>query len=89
MSELHGDQREVLGRQAHINPWLVPYVLDVDELEPLPVSRTTTAGCNLMASSYWSGFISTDLVTITWDPVCACERQGKYLDPEIQRVPAT
>jgi hypothetical protein len=89
MSELMGINAKCSAGNFHINPWLVPYVLDVDELEPLPsVGRTTgrLAGIDLMASSYWSGYISTDLVTITWDPVCACERQGPHLDPEIQRV---
>jgi hypothetical protein len=89
MSELMGINAKCSAGNFHINPWLVPFVLDVDELEPLPsVGRTTGrfAGIDLMASSYWSGFISTDLVTITWDPVCACERQGPYLDPDIRRV---
>jgi hypothetical protein len=89
MSELMGKNAKCSAGNFHVNPWLVPFVLDVDELEPLPaVGRATGrfAGIDLMASSYWSGFISTDLVTITWDPVCACERQGPYLEAEIQRV---
>ena len=90
MSELMGMNAKCSAGNFHINPWLIPYVLDVDSLEPLPIGGRTTgrlAGIDLMASSYWSGYISTDLVTMTWDPMCACERQGPYLDPDIQRVP--
>jgi hypothetical protein len=73
----------------HLNPWLVPYVLDPDTLEALPASGRVSGrlgGVDLLASSYWSGFISTDLVTLYWDPVCGCGRQGPYLEPEIRRV---
>ena len=89
MSELMGANAKCSRGKFHLNPWLVPYVLDVDSLEPLPSAgrvRGRFAGIDLMASSYWSGFISTDLVTLTWAPRCACEREGPYLEPEIDRV---
>jgi hypothetical protein len=63
--------------------------LDVDSLEPLPSMGQTTgrlAGIDLMASSFWSGYISTDLVTMNWDPTCECQREGPYLEPEIRRL---
>ena len=84
MSELMGKNSKCSAGNFHINPWLIPYVLDVESLEALPSEGTKTgrlAGIDLMASSYWSGYISTDLVTITWDPTCSCERQGPYLAP--------
>ena len=89
MSELMGANVKCSMGKFHLNPWLIPHVLDVDSLEPLPRRGSVTgrlAGIDLLASSYWSGFISTDLVTLTWDPPCACGRQGPYLDPEIRRV---
>lgn len=89
MSELMGMNARCSAGRFHVNPWLVPYVLDVDSLDPLPSEGRVTgrlAGIDLMASSYWSGFISTDLVTMTWDPRCACGREGPYLDAEIRRV---
>ena len=85
MSELMGMNAKCSAGNYHVNPWLIPYVLDVDSLEPLPIGGTTTgrfAAIDLLASSYWSGYISTDLVTMTWDPMCSCERQGPYLDAE-------
>jgi hypothetical protein len=89
MSELMGANSKCAHGNFHLNPWLVPYVLDVDTLEPLPSKGTVTgrfAGIDLSASSYWSGYISTDLVTLHWDPRCDCGREGPYLDPTIRRV---
>lgn len=89
MSELMGKNAKCSVGNFHVNPWLIPYVLDPDSLEALPSEGRVTgrfAGIDLMASSYWSGYISTDLVTLTWDPTCPCERQGPYLSPDIRRV---
>jgi hypothetical protein len=89
MSELMGMNAKCSAGNYHINPWLIPYVLDPDSLDPLPSVGPVTgrlAGIDLMASSYWSGYISTDLVTMIWDPKCACDREGPYLDPDIRRV---
>jgi hypothetical protein len=89
MSELMGSNAKCSAGRFHLNPWLIPYVLDPETLDALPSRGRATgrlAGIDLMASSYWSGFISTDLVTLTWDPTCECGREGPRLDPEIQRV---
>jgi hypothetical protein len=89
MSELMGSNAKCSAGRFHLNPWLIPYVLDPETLDPLPRSGRVTgrlAGIDLMASSYWSGFISTDLVTLTWDPTCECGREGPRLDPDIRRV---
>jgi hypothetical protein len=89
MSELMGSNAKCSYGKFHLNPWLVPYVLDPDTLEALPsVGRVTgrLAGIDLMASSYWSGYISTDFVTLVWDPRCTCGRHGPYLEPQIRRV---
>lgn len=89
MSELMGANAKCSFDRFHLNPWLVPYVLDPESLEALPSEGRVTgrfAGIDLMASSYWSGFVSTDLVTLAWDDRCDCGREGPYLEPEIGRV---
>jgi hypothetical protein len=89
MSELMGKNARCSRGKFHLNPWLIPFVLDEDSLETLPAHGTSTgrfAGIDLLASSYWSGYISTDRVTITWDPGCACGRNGPYLEHSIERV---
>jgi hypothetical protein len=89
MSELMGINQKCSRGKFHMSPWLVPYVLDTESLDPLPsVGRVTgrLGGIDLMASSFWSGYISTDRVTMNWDPPCECGRQGPYIEPEIGRV---
>jgi hypothetical protein len=89
MSELMGANSRCSHGKYHLNPWLVPYVLDVDSLDPLPSVGTQTgrfAGVDLCASSFWSGYISTDVVTIHWDPKCECGREGPRIDTDIRRV---
>lgn len=89
MSELMGANAKCSAGRFHINPWLIPFVLDPETLEPYPSVASATgrfAGIDLMASSYWSGYISTDLVTLVRDPPCECGRHGPYLEPTIGRV---
>lgn len=89
MSELMGANVKCLNGKFHLNPWLIPYVLDPDTLEALPrqgTQRGRLGGIDLMASSYWSGYLSTDVVTLTWHPDCECGRRGPYLDAEIRRT---
>jgi hypothetical protein len=89
MSELMGANVKCSAGKFHLNPWLIPYVLDVDTLEPLPAEGVVTGrfgGIDLTAGSFWSGYMSTDLVTLTRSPKCACGREGPYLDREIRRV---
>jgi hypothetical protein len=89
MSELMGINVKCSQEKFHMAPWLIPYIVDVESLEPLPSNGRATgrlAGIDLMASSYWSGYMSTDLVTMNWEPTCECRREGPYLEPEIRRV---
>jgi hypothetical protein len=89
MSELMGFNAKCSAGFYHLNPWLIPYVLHPDSLEPLPAEGTQRgrfAGIDLMASSYWSGFVSTDLVTICWGPECVCGRSGPRLAGEMERM---
>jgi len=89
MSELMGINQKCSRGKFHISPWLIPYVLDPESLDPLPSTGTVTGrlgGIDLMASSFWSGYISTDQVTMNWDPQCSCGRHGPYIEPEIGRA---
>lgn len=70
----------------HFPPYLVPYVLDPDTSEPAPRTGTTTgrfAFVDLLAQTYWGGFVTGDQVTVTWDVDCGCGRLGPYLHAEI------
>ena len=71
----------------HVSPYAVPFVLDVDSGAPLPREGTHTgryAAFDLLAGSYWGGFVTGDKVTVTWDG-CACGRKGPHVHPTIGR----
>lgn len=86
LTELLAYMRSCSRGQYHLPPYLVPYVLDPDSSEPAPRSGTVTgrfAFLDLLAETYWGGFVTGDQVTITWDIDCGCGRLGPYLHPEI------
>lgn len=73
----------------HLNPWVVPYVLDPATSEPLPrrgVQTGRAAYFDLLAQTHWGGFISGDLVTLHWNPDCPCARTTPYLLDGITRL---
>lgn len=72
----------------HITPYMIPFMLDPETGEPLPREGTYVgrfAFYDLLAESYWGGFITGDRVTAHWDSDCACGRHGFYVDPDIIR----
>lgn len=72
----------------HSTPLLIPFVLDPATGEPLPRAGVQTgrfAWFDLLAESYWGGFITGDEVTAHWEEDCPCGRHGMYLEPTIQR----
>ncbi len=74
----------------HVNPWIIPYMLDPDTNTPLPRSGTVSgrfAFYDLMPDTRWGGFITGDEVTMTWqDQPCACGRSAPYLHNGITRL---
>lgn len=72
----------------HATPLLVPFVLDPDTGKPLPREGIQTgrmAWFDLLAETYWGGFITGDQVTGHWDDDCPCGRHGFFVEPTIQR----
>jgi len=71
----------------HASPYAIPFVLDAETGAPLPREGTQTgryAFFDLLAGSYWGGFVTGDKVTATWDG-CACGRKGLYFHSPIER----
>jgi len=72
----------------HLPPTTIPFVLDpdTDAVRPREGSQTgRLAFLDLLASTYWGGFVSGDLVTLNWDP-CPCGRTGAHLGSEIGKI---
>ncbi len=74
----------------HVNPWIIPFMLDPDTNLPLPRTGTVTgrfAFYDLMPDTRWGGFITGDEVTLSWEGLpCACGRTAPYLHSRIIRL---
>jgi hypothetical protein len=76
-----------LGRY-HVQPWIIPFVLDPATSEPLPRAGRQTgrfAVHDLINRSHWGGVISGDEVTLDWTTPCPCGRTSVYLEHDIIR----
>jgi hypothetical protein len=88
MSEVQGGNHMCEYRRYHIAPTNIMFLMDPDTGETLPRSGVQTgraAFYDLMASTYWGGFISGDELTVDWDTPCRCGRLSAHIDPRIER----
>jgi hypothetical protein len=87
MSECMGFAPRCEQGSYHFLPFTLPLVLD-DDFAALPREGVQTgrmALFDLLAETYWGGFISGDRVTIHWDHACECGWTGPRIDPDIVR----
>lgn len=87
MSELMAHMKMCDAGRYHLEPWLIAFALDPDSGELHPAQGEVTgraAFFDLMAESYWGGFITGDEVTISWDP-CDCGQTTAHLAAQIER----
>ena len=72
----------------HIQPWVIPYVLEPETNEPLPRSGTQTGRFGVYDfynQSHWGGVITGDEVTVHFDELCPCGRTTLHIDKAIMR----
>lgn len=87
MSECMGQAPRCRAGYYHFFPHTIPILLDADFV-PLPRSGTQTgrmALFDLLAETYWGGFISSDRVTVHWEEDCACGWKGPRVADDITR----
>jgi hypothetical protein len=90
MSEITAMNKLCEHQRYHFEPWIVPFVLDPDDGTPLGGPDRTgehTGRCavfDLVASTYWGGFISGDEVTLSFEP-CHCGRTTPHVARRIER----
>jgi hypothetical protein len=87
MSECMGTAPKCSADYYHFLPYTLPIVLDEDAVA-LPREGVQTgrlALFDLLAQTYWGGFISGDRVTIHWDEDCACGWGGPRVSGDIVR----
>ena len=71
----------------HFFPYTIPFLLDPDG-NVLPRQGVQTGRCavfDLLAETYWGGFVTGDRITIHWDEDCACGWKGPRLERTIVR----
>jgi hypothetical protein len=71
----------------HFFPYTIPLLLDPDG-NVLPRQGVQTgrfAFFDLLAMSYWGGFITGDRITVHWDDDCECGWRGPRLQRDIAR----
>jgi len=74
-------------KNFHILPQTIPFLFDRD-MKLLPREGVQTgrlAIFDLLAETYWGGFISGDQVTIDWEENCGCGWKGPTVGPVISR----
>lgn len=87
MSEVMGMSPRCSQGHFHIMPHTIPLLFDRD-MKLLPREGVQTgryAFFDLMAETYWGGFISGDQLTIHWEEDCACGWKGPRVGPVITR----
>jgi hypothetical protein len=87
MSEVMGMSPRCSAGDFHIMPHTIPLLFDRDmKLLPREGSQTGRYGFfDLLAETYWGGFISGDQLTIHWDEDCSCGWKGPRIAPVITR----
>jgi hypothetical protein len=72
----------------HVQPWIIPFVLDPETSEPLPRVGAQTgraAVYDVLNQDHWGGVISGDEVTVDWSTPCSCGRTSVYFEHDIIR----
>jgi acyl-protein synthetase LuxE len=75
-------------RRYHVQPWVIPFVLDPETSQPLPrigVQTGRAAVYDVLLKSHWGGVISGDEVTIDWDLKCPCGQTSVAFEHDIIR----
>jgi hypothetical protein len=87
MSECMGTAPKCACGRFHFMPYVIPIVVDAEarELPRKGVQTGRLALFDLLAESYWGGFISGDRVIIHWDEDCGCGWKGPYIEDDITR----
>jgi hypothetical protein len=90
MSEVMATHMMCPNGRYHVEPSTVLYLLDPEDGTPLPREGVRTgraAFFDLLADTYWGGFVTGDEVTVHWAP-CACGLTSPQVGRAIERYSA-
>jgi hypothetical protein len=88
MSEVGGANWACEEGHYHVQPWLIPFVLDPETNQPLPrlgVQTGRAAFFDVMNEVHWGGAISGDEITIDWSTPCPCGLKSVFIHHNIMR----
>jgi hypothetical protein len=87
MSECMGLAPQCDEGYYHFFPYTIPVMIDEDgTVLPREGVHTGRLGLfDLLAESYWGGFMSGDRVTMNWDYACECGWKGPRIDRNVAR----
>ncbi len=88
MSEISAFHWACREKRYHVQPWVIPFLLDPDTSEPLPREGVVTgraAFYDLLNRSHWGGVISGDEITIDWSGRCPCGLESVPIAHDIVR----
>jgi hypothetical protein len=72
----------------HVQPWVIPFLLDPERGEALPregVQTGRAAFYDVTNDSHWGGIISGDEITLDWRGECPCGRSTIFIHHDIMR----
>jgi hypothetical protein len=72
----------------HVQPWVIPFVLDPVTSKPLPRTGVRTgraAFYDVYVQPHWGGVITGDEITVDWDTPCRCGRTSVHIAHDIMR----
>jgi hypothetical protein len=90
MSEITALNKMCQRGRYHFEPWIIPFALDPSDGSPLggrdrAGEHTGRAAVfDLLASTYWGGFITGDEVSLSFE-ACACGRTTPHVARRIER----
>jgi acyl-CoA synthetase (AMP-forming)/AMP-acid ligase II len=88
MSEISAFHWACPEKRFHVQPWVIPFLLDPDTSEPLPREGVVTgraAFYDFLNRSHWGGIISGDEITIDWSTPCPCGLASVPIAHDIMR----
>jgi hypothetical protein len=91
MSELMAAHNMCSHGRYHASNSAILFVLDPDTGAALPRKGVRTgraAFFDLMADTYWGGFVTGDEITVDWDTPCPCGIKSAHIAPQIERYSA-
>lgn len=73
----------------HVQPWVIPLVMDEETSALLPregVQTGRSAFFDLLPKDHWGGVMTGDEITVDYSTPCPCGQTSVHIGPEIGRI---